>query len=313
MSERKNEMTELQKKAVEIAEGYMGLRLQEKINVIAKAFGCTSGHIVTSPCRGKWRGTSDISICFDNGSSLFIGNRLTLKAKTVKEQTECVNSALVQFNQEIIQASKDAALPLLLQRESKDNEIAAKKGLKPYILLNVEFNDVAVEQVGGYLGWYYVTLAVDGKIRAHLETGLNYDIADGKVSDTPTRPYYYPAGALKETDVDYVFNNVAFSSTSDLYTLPLREDVRERAERKLAERMAAAKKRDADASSPIRETGETIRTPRGCFYVADMTVEQMEAAGYGVHHQSDDGKYLIMGNGKLAYAVPAQKREARNG
>ena len=56
-----------------------------------------------------------------------------------------------------------------------------------------------------------------------------------------------------------------------------------------------------------------IRTPRGCFYVADMTVEQMEAAGYGVHHQSDDGKYLIMGNGKLAYAVPAQKREARNG
>ena len=197
---------------------------------------------------------------------------------------------------------------MLLQRESKDNEIAAKKGLKPYILLNVEFNDVAVEQVGGYLGWYYVTLAVDGKIRAHLETGLNYDIADGKVSDTPTRPYYYPAGALKETDVDYVFNNVAFSSTSDLYTLPLREDVRERAERKLAERMAAAKKRDADASSPIRETGETIRTPRGCFYVADMTVEQMEAAGYGVHHQSDDGKYLIMGNGKIAYAVPAQKK-----
>ena len=40
-----------------------------------------------------------------------------------------------------------------------------------------------------------------------------------------------------------------FSSASDLYTLPLREDVRERAERKLAERMAAAKKRDADASS----------------------------------------------------------------
>ena len=127
MSERKNERTELQKKAVEIAEGYMGLRLQEKINVIAKAFGCTSGHITTSLCRGKWRGTSDISICFDNGASLFIGNRLTPKAKTVTEQTECVNSALVQFNPEIIQASKDAALPVLLQREVKDNEIAAQK------------------------------------------------------------------------------------------------------------------------------------------------------------------------------------------
>ena len=27
----------------------------------------------------------------------------------------------------------------------------------------------------------------------------------------------------------------------------------------------------------------------------------MEAAGYGFHHQSDDGKYLIMGNGTRAY------------
>ena len=38
------------------------------------------------------------------------------------------------------------------------------------------------------MGWYYVTLAVDGKICTHLETGLNYDIADGKVSDTPRGP-----------------------------------------------------------------------------------------------------------------------------
>ena len=45
------------------------------------------------------------------------------------------------------------------------------------------------------------------------------------------------------------------------------------------------------------ETGETIKTPRGTFYVTAMSREQMEAAGYGLHHQSDDGKYLIMGNG----------------
>ena len=27
------------------------------------------------------------------------------------------------------------------------------------------------------------------------------------------------------------------------------------------------------------------------------------AAGYGFHHQSDDGKYLIMGNGSRAFAI----------
>ena len=232
-------LTDLQKKAVEIADRYKDLPLQGKIDIIAQAFGCKTGEIRTSPCTGKWRGTSDMSIHFDNGASLFIGNHLTPKAKTVKVQTECVNSALVRYNPEIVQATKEAALPMLLQREAKDNEIAAQKGLKPYTLLNVEFHDGADEQTGGYMGWYYVTLAVDGRICTHLETGLNYDIADGKVSDTPTRADYYPAGALKETDVDYVFNNVGFSSASTLYTVPLREDVLERAEKTLAERTAA--------------------------------------------------------------------------
>ena len=247
-------LTDLQKKAVEIADRYKDLPLQGKIDIIAQAFGCKTGEIRTSPCTGKWRGTSDMSIHFDNGASLFIGNHLTPKAKTVKVQTECVNSALVRYNPEIVQATKEAALPVLLQREAKDNEIAAQKGLKPYTLLNVEFHDGADEQTGGYMGWYYVTLAVDGKICTHLETGLNYDIADGKVSDTPTRADYYPAGALKETDVDYVFNNVGFSSTSTLYAVPLREDVRERAEQTLAQR---------SADQPERDTFSIYQVPAG--------------------------------------------------
>ena len=54
------------------------------------------------------------------------------------------------------------------------------------------------------------------------------------------------------------------------------------------------------------ETGETVRTPRGSFYVTAMSREQMEAAGYGFHHQSEDGKYLIMGNGTRAFAISAE-------
>ena len=406
-------LTELQEKALEIADRYKDLPLQAKIDVIAQAFGCKTGEIHTSPCTGKWRGTSDMTIRFDNGASLFIGNHLTPKAKTVKVQTECVNRTLVQYNPEIVKATKEAALPALLQREAKDNEIAAQKGLKPYTLLNVEFNEGADEKTGGYIGWYYVTLAVDGKICTHLEPGLNHDIASGKVSDTPTRADYYPAGALKEADVDYVLNNVGFSSASILYTVPLRDDVRERAEKTLAERSAAAPEQgdifaiyqikggpetrdyrfeayeslqeaglavdrqnydlvytapldgkttlediyrtfnldrpadftghslsvsdivvltrsgkeeahycDSFGFTPVPEfflqrekqltprellTGESIQTPRGSFLVTDMSREQLEAAGYGFHHQSEDGKYLIMGNGTDAFAIPAQQ------
>ena len=47
-----------------------------------------------------------------------------------------------------------------------------------------------------------------------------------------------------------------------------------------------------------------MRTPRGTFHVTDMSREQMEAAGYGFHHESEDGKYIIMANGSRAFAIP---------
>ena len=59
-------------------------------------------------------------------------------------------------------------------------------------------------------------------------------------------------------------------------------------------------------------TGERVSTPRGSFHVANMTREQMEAAGYGFHHSTDDGKYLIMGNGTQAFAIAADQREQEN-
>ena len=64
--------------------------------------------------------------------------------------------------------------------------------------------------------------------------------------------------------------------------------------------------RQPELTPDALETGETVRTPRSSFYVTDMSREQMEAAGYGFHHQSEDGKYLIMGNGTRAFAISAE-------
>lgn len=50
-------------------------------------------------------------------------------------------------------------------------------------------------------------------------------------------------------------------------------------------------------------TGEKVQTPRGSFSLTTMTKEQMSAAGYGYHHSSNDGAYLIMGNGTRAFAI----------
>ena len=61
-----------------------------------------------------------------------------------------------------------------------------------------------------------------------------------------------------------------------------------------------------------REITERIQTPRGSFYLCGMTRAQMEADGYGFHHASEDGKYLIMANGTQAYAVRADAPEKDN-
>ena len=50
-------------------------------------------------------------------------------------------------------------------------------------------------------------------------------------------------------------------------------------------------------------TGEMVQTPRGSFHLTDLSMEQMQAAGYGIHHSSDDRKFHIMGNGTQAFAV----------
>ena len=66
-------------------------------------------------------------------------------------------------------------------------------------------------------------------------------------------------------------------------------------------------KQQPEATPDSLLTGETVRTPRGNFHITDMSREQIEAAGFGFHHASEDGKYLIMGNGTQAYAIAAEQ------
>ena len=71
-------------------------------------------------------------------------------------------------------------------------------------------------------------------------------------------------------------------------------------------------KQQPEATPENLMTGETVRTPRGNFHITDMSREQIEAAGFGFHHASDDGKYLIMGNGTQAYAIAAEQPQRDN-
>ena len=49
-------------------------------------------------------------------------------------------------------------------------------------------------------------------------------------------------------------------------------------------------KQQPEATPDSLLTGETVRTPRGNFHITDMSREQIEAAGFGFHHASEDGE-----------------------
>ena len=69
---------------------------------------------------------------------------------------------------------------------------------------------------------------------------------------------YFAAGALKDSEVDYVFNNVGFSSASGLYALPVSDAVLQRAEKTLAERTQAQKPdRDSFSIYQLKRGDET--------------------------------------------------------
>ena len=237
-------MTTMEQRAKEIFEKYKNLSLQGKVAVLARTFGKKSGTIQSTPCFGKWRGSSDVVIRFDDGTSLFVGITLTPKAKTVSWRTEYIDGLLTQYNPEIIAEKKACALPILLEREKLDAAVAKEKGLPPYKMLTVEM------QTDDYysLGWYYVTLEINGKIHPHRETILAYDISKGNLQAAPSRTYF-TSGGTDPSNVDYVFDNMGFSTKDNLYTTIMSANALERALQAQKERMAES------------ETSKTVQTP----------------------------------------------------
>ena len=68
-----------------------------------------------------------MSIHFDNGGPCLFGNHLTPKTKTVKVQTEYVNRALVQYNPEIVKATKKRPCPRCCGGKPRTMRLPPKK------------------------------------------------------------------------------------------------------------------------------------------------------------------------------------------
>jgi len=184
-------------------------RTQENMNTIAAAFGASSGTKGYKRCRGKYAGTVDYYIEFDNGERYYVGN-----SGPGVSFDEFVAREREQYNPETVRETKEIALKALRDRAESDNAFAQQLGLLPYEVISVELNST---EKNGHMGWYYVVLKVGDNIINHVDTGTFYDILNRKLSDSAET--YYAAGGLKDDEPDYVFHGVGFSSKSPLYKM----------------------------------------------------------------------------------------------
>ncbi len=184
---------------------------QEMMNRLAKCFGAESGEKVGSSCSGKWAGTTDYSVKFNNGVKMFISNGMKHFDNILAERV----AAYENFG-----LNKDVVIDKLRTLEATDNEKAAEMGMKQY-----HIKDIRCTQSGDYMGWFYGVIEVDGKETTISETGLHYAIFNSFAKDSvePLKEYidevneknYFVAGGLKEAD--FVFHGVGFDTQSPMY------------------------------------------------------------------------------------------------
>ena len=154
-----------------------------------------------SRCTGKWAGTIDYSLRWDNGERMFISNGMSGFEETVEKTVEMLKRTRNRANQEAI-------MEVLREYEQDDAILAKECGMKSYKVLGLieclgepQFNMI----------WWGVRLDVEGKTIDFVESGLSYDIKAGaeelrktKEREAGRKPWV--AGAVN--DPDYIIHGV---------------------------------------------------------------------------------------------------------
>ena len=144
--------------------------------------------------------------------------------------------------------------------------------------------------------------AAENPDEAAAKQALHDKLFDGKIAAIDHR-----LAALGQVESDYLPNRVAnykeligYEDFLDIDTDALRQAIQNPDPSRVEAMLDFAVKAEQEYAA---EAAAYVQTPRGSFSLTSLSKEQMEAAGYGIHHNSEDGRYHIMGNGTRAFAV----------
>lgn len=185
---------------------------QKLMNELARLFNANSGKKIGDACRGDWKGRTDYSVKFDNNEKFYISNGMKYFDEVLQREID----TFTQFNK-----NKQSMVNKLLEMQETDNINATERGLNKYKIIDLEY-----AKNGTYIGWFYLTIIVNGIKKNMCETNLNCAVSSGieKLIDYVNgakSDRLKIAGNLLESEVDFIFNGYGFCSTSDSYTLEL--------------------------------------------------------------------------------------------
>ena len=168
--------------------------------------GCKSYERISQACTGKWRGTTDYGLLFDNCCYHFVSNGMGAFDQNLREVITEIKT---------VREQREEHLSIIKEQVERDNAVAATEGLSQIKVLNTAVN---TESEHCFL-WAYVLLEVNGKRFKFIETMLNYYLRTNNMQKWLTdRPLnIFTAGAVREPD--FIFGNVRFSSSDDLHKI----------------------------------------------------------------------------------------------
>ena len=145
------------------------------------------------------------------------------------------------------------------------------------------------------LGRYYIEELDAMQVPEHLRNYIDYEAYGRDIALGQTQEDYLPSEIEKFKDA------TSYEEFLDVDPQVIREAIENPDQSHVDEMLNFAEQANREYEAEVygqqaaptpddRETGETVRTPRGTFHVTDMSREQMEAAEYGFHHESEDGK-----------------------
>lgn len=175
------------------------------VNELARLVGCGTYKKISHHCTGKWRGTIDHGLEFDNGCHIFISNGMAGFEERAIEYIRKIKT---------LRENREKYIELLSARIAIDNETAVAEGLQQVKLIDVNVNTGLQDS---FL-WNYLLLEVGGRHFRHIETSLNYALAQNTLEDyIAGKNRLFTAGAVNKPD--YIITNVRFNSKDDLYKI----------------------------------------------------------------------------------------------